>query len=146
MVKNMKITLLITAGLLLGIWLKPYTPHLFVSTPSRPTTMTVTPTPTPNSIQVVQAIVKEFAPEGKYVVKQMLDISFCESGWRWDAINYNRNNSVDSGPLQVNSVHTRRYGKKFQTDMIENIRVAHAIWKQSGTNPWVCSKQLGYVR
>lgn len=142
----MKLFILLITAIALGIWIKPHSPALFVSEPSRGITVAPTPTPTPDSIQVVQAIVKEFAPEGKYVVKEALDIAFCESGWRWDALNKNTNGSTDHSAFQVNSVHTKRYGQEYKTSLEENVRVAHALYKKQGWNPWVCYRRLGYAK
>lgn len=141
----MKIILMVVFSVLLGISLNDRMPRLYQSRPALVNTVAlVTPTPTPSTTDVVLAITKEFAPEGKTIVKKMLDISFCESGWRWDAINIqNRNGSVDHGALQINSIHTKRYGNGFKTDLQENVRVAHEIFKASGVSPWVCSGNLG---
>lgn len=145
----MKLLALLIASTSLAILLRPHAPSLYVEGPSRgitgaySPTIEVSPTPTPSSVDVAQAIVKEFAPEGKQVVKQMLDISFCESGWRWDAINHNTNGTTDHGSMQINTVHRKRYGTGFENSLEENIRVAHEIWKASGTAPWVCSRVLG---
>ncbi|TVL99545.1 MAG: hypothetical protein CV087_17450 [Candidatus Brocadia sp. WS118] len=43
----MKTLLLISSAILIGIWLKPLTPHLFVSPPVKTITEAYTPTPTP---------------------------------------------------------------------------------------------------
>jgi hypothetical protein len=136
--------LLITAGITIAFLLKAHMPALYVSVPSSGITEALTPTPTPNSIQVAETIVKEFAPEGKQVVKEALEISYCESGWRWDALNQNTNGTKDHGSMQINDVHTRRFGTGFKNDLNENVRVAHEIWKKQGFNPWVCKKVLSY--
>lgn len=141
----MKTFILLLLAISLGLRLSGYMPHLFVQQGVQGSTVAVvTPTPTPSTTDVIVAITKEFAPEGKTIVKKMLDISFCESGWRWDAINTkNKNGSVDHGALQINSIHTKRYGNGFKTDLNENVRVAHEIFKASGVNPWVCAGNLG---
>lgn len=138
----MKLFILLSLALFLGTKMHSSTPHLFVA--SRHIVVDqITPTPTPSSTDVVVAITKEFEPEGKTVVKKMLDISFCESGWRWDAKNTNTNGSTDHGSLQINSVHTKRYGEGFKNNLQENVKVAHKIFKASGISPWVCSGVLG---
>lgn len=142
----MKFILLLTA-LTLGWYLSPSLPPLYVARPITEANRPIpTITPTPDSIQVVQTIVKEFAPEGKYVVREALDIAFCESGWRWDAINYNTNKTTDHNAFQINSVHTKRYGHEFKTNLEENVRVAHAIYQKQGWNPWVCYRKLEHIK
>ena len=138
---------LLTIAVILGVWVEPYSPKLYKEA-SLVTTEASTPlvevTPTPSSSDVVVAIAKEFEPEGKTVVKKMIDIAFCESGWRWDAKNTNTNGTQDHGSLQINDVHTKRYGTGFKNDLTENVKVAHKIFKASGVNPWVCAGKLSY--
>ena len=96
---------------------------------------------------VVAEIARVFGPEGKSVVKEALDISMCESGWRADAYNFNTNKTSDFNIFQVNSIWTKVFGNLFQTNWLENIRVAHEIYLRSHSfNAWVCSRKLGYAK
>ena len=67
----MKILFLVSTAIALGIWLKPVTPNLFISTPTQVTTVAlITPTPTPSDAEVVSQIVEVFKKKKftKYMV------------------------------------------------------------------------------
>lgn len=101
----------------------------------------------PTVENVVAEIARVFGPEGKTVVKQALDVSMCESGWRADAYNFNTNKTGDYNIFQINSLWVKVYGDLFMHNWIENIRVAHEIYVRNHSfGPWVCAKKLGIVK
>lgn len=144
----MKTLVLLVLAITLGISLNDRMPRLYQSTPALVTTVALVPTPTPppTDAEVIAEIVEVFKNEDRHTIKKMIDIAYGESGLRWNAHNKNTNNTFDTGPLQINSIHTKRYGTKFLTDWKESIKVGYALYKQSGFGPWVVAKKLGYVR
>lgn len=57
---------------------------------------------------------------------------------------FNKNKTIDYGLFMINSVHEKRYGKAYQTDWKENVRVAHKIFEAQGWRPWVCAHIIGH--
>jgi hypothetical protein len=97
----------------------------------------------PTVENVVAEIAKVFGPHGKAVVKQALDISMCESGWRADAYNFNTNKTGDYNIFQVNSLWEKVFGNLYMHNWVENVRVAHEIYLRSGNfNAWVCNGKI----
>ena len=101
----------------------------------------------PTTENVVSEIARVFGPHGKAVVKQALDISMCESGWRAEAYNFNNNKTGDYNIFQVNSLWTKVFGDLYQHNWVENIRVAHEIYLRSNSfTAWVCAHKLSIVK
>lgn len=63
-------------------------------------------------------------------------IALAESAGNPNAVNHNRNGSIDRGLWQINSVH----GSLSSTDVAANARGAVKIYKESGWAPWVTFK------
>lgn len=72
-----------------------------------------------------------------------LRLAHCESRFTKDALNVNRNGSVDYGPFQINGFWKKVYGKDFMTDWQENVRVAYKLFKEHGARQWVCYQKWG---
>ncbi len=52
-------------------------------------------------------------------------------------------NGQNFGLFQINYVHVKRFGIKFETDPNENIRVAYVLYKEQSWSPWqYCSRGL----
>ncbi len=79
---------------------------------------------------------------------QAVKIASCEnSSFSMVKVGHNQNGSFDSGPFQINSVHQKRFGTAFTTDVFKNIKVAYQIYKEQGWRPWYSSNnchQLAY--
>lgn len=79
---------------------------------------------------------------------QAVRIASCEnSSFSMVRVGHNKNGSFDSGPFQINSVHQKRFGTAFTTDVFKNIKVAYQIYKEQGWRPWYSSNnchQLAY--
>lgn len=68
-------------------------------------------------------------------------IAKCESGLRANARNVNTNGSVDSGLMQINSVHG--VSERFLKDPFINLLVAKQIKDGRGNwSAWVCAKKV----
>ena len=164
----MKLTLLLSSAIILGIWLKPLSPDLFVTTPLKPITKASTPiptaTPTPSKAEIVYEIAKAFEPEGANVIQQALNVAKNESGWRhdaqgWNCHYYDENGkrysaackeedrplawSVDCGTLQINVKGTVCPVELF--DVKINVSKALSMYKRRAWQPWVAAQALGYV-
>jgi hypothetical protein len=93
---------------------------------------------------IIAMITEAFSEYGDRVVKQALDISYCESKWNEKAENWNTNGSVDRGIWQINSVH--KYNKATLMAAAENIAIAKKMYARQGFRPWVCARKLGYTK
>ena len=111
--------------------------------PLATTTPSATPTPTPiwvpattqkeDIINEITRVFGEDAPEA-------FNILFCENRTlNPNAINHNRNGSVDRGLFQINSIHAG--AEMF--DIHKNIAMAYKIFKSSGWKAWSCSHRIG---
>lgn len=70
-------------------------------------------------------------------------IALAESNGRTDAINRNNSNgSVDRGLWQINSVHDKLPGDRFNP--ADNARLAYQIWKNGGWRAWSTYKSGRY--
>ena len=115
-------------------------------------TPTATPTPTPTKIQkktekptpdeVKTYILEVFGEKaGKEAIKL---VGECEnSTFDQSRTNHNRNGSIDYGIFQINSIHTKKRGRKFIYDWRENVKVAKQIYDEQGWRPWSCAYVLG---
>jgi hypothetical protein len=137
----MKLFILLLSSISLGLYLQRYSQLIFVYQAPQVTTEALvvlpSPSPTPSKSEIIGEIAKVFEPEGTAVVVKAISCFYSESGLRWNAYNdKNSNGTTDSNVAQINSVHIKRFGNKFQTDYKENIRVAHMIYKERGFDAW----------
>ena len=65
-----------------------------------------------------------------------LALARCESGYRTHATNYNKNNTVDQGVFQINSIHSMPE----MENPVANILYAYAMYQNQGVNPWSASR------
>lgn len=65
----------------------------------------------------------------------------CESKWNSNAINVNKNGSIDRGIFQINSVH-KSLKNEDAFNFKKNIDFGIEMYKKQGVRPWVCSKIL----
>ncbi len=91
-------------------------------------------------MEVVKMIVQEFEYFGPKVVKEALDIAYCESRFDPEAVHANTNGTIDRGVFQISSIHG--YSKYKLTAAWENINIAKQMYKKSGWRPWVCRRVL----
>lgn len=64
----------------------------------------------------------------------------CENrGLNPNAINHNRNGSIDEGIFQINSIHKQPNMQDYKA----NIDYAYKIFKRQGWSPWSCSHKVG---
>ena len=75
-------------------------------------------------------VIKYFGKDAPTALKIMK----AESGGNPKAIHKNKNGTIDTGLLQVNSVHG--YSKEFLLDPENNIKVAKKIFDKQGWNAW----------
>lgn len=75
--------------------------------------------------------------------RQALLIAECESGIREDAVNINKDRSVDAGVFQINLSAHKDVNLKEMLDFKKNIDKAARLWTHSGWGPWVCARKLG---
>jgi len=102
-------------------------------------TPSVTPSPTPLPLhsEIMIEVIRIWGEKPPAEILKILECFNSESEFKFNAINAkNRNKSVDFGPAQINSVHTKRFGNKFKTDWKENLRVAKQIYDEQGLKPW----------
>lgn len=78
--------------------------------------------------------------------KTAIAVAKAESGMRCNATNTNKNNSVDSGIYQINSIHKAKYQGKDIFDCEVNIEIAYQIYKAQGWNPWVAYLNKSYLK
>jgi hypothetical protein len=69
-------------------------------------------------------------------------IAMCESRYNENAINVNKNGSVDRGVFQINSVH-KGLTNVDAFNFKKNIDFAIEMYKKQGVRPWVCARLLG---
>lgn len=64
----------------------------------------------------------------------------CENkGLNPNAVNHNRNGSIDEGIFQINTIH----GQKDMFDYRKNIDFAYKLMKKGGWSQWSCSHKIG---
>jgi hypothetical protein len=105
---------------------------------------TVLATEEVSDIQVLKMIVQEFEVFGPRVVREALDIAWCESKYKEKAENWNTNGSVDRGIFQISSIHGYSEHKLFAA--WENINIAREMYRKQGWRPWVCARKLGIIK
>lgn len=132
----MKLLPAVIIGILLALQVRSIAPPLF-----QPASVIVeaqnmvTPTPTPTDKEVIDEVVRVFAPEGRHVVIKALNCFYSESGLRWNAINdKNKNGSIDGGVAQLNDVWKLTLDERLNYRI--NIQKAYEIYKRSGWRPW----------
>lgn len=64
----------------------------------------------------------------------MVAIARAESRFKPDAININRDGSVDIGIFQINSVHG--YDREWLKDVRNNLTAAREIYEKQGLTAW----------
>lgn len=62
---------------------------------------------------------------------------FAESGGNINAINHNKNGTVDLSLFQINEIWIKEFSLLDLTDPIKNINTANKIWQRNGWNSWV---------
>jgi len=72
-------------------------------------------------------------------IMTMIRIAKCESGLREEAVNKNRNGTIDGGVFQINSVHKQKLSNVF--DFRFNIDYAYKLFLAQGFSPWNASKK-----
>lgn len=109
---------------------------------------TLTPSPTPNREVLEEAGIENPSQEAGYipqVIKEVFGdkaeeagrVAFCESSHRADAVNRNRNGSVDVGLFQINSIHGQ--STEDMRDPVKNAEFAHELYEAQGWRPWRAS-------
>ena len=75
-------------------------------------------------------------------------VAHAESGMMCNAVNRNKNGSIDRGLFQINSIHNWRFDK-FNGDpfnCVDNVKVAHQIYtEQNGFSAWVAFTNGSYL-
>lgn len=71
-------------------------------------------------------------------IMTMIRIARCESGLREEAVNKNRNGTIDGGVFQINSVHKQKLSNVF--DFRFNIDYAYKLFLSQGFGPWSASR------
>lgn len=69
-----------------------------------------------------------------------LKVAACESNFNSDATHKNNDGTTDVGIFQINSVHKKEL-KRLRldpTDVKDNIKYAHMLYKEQGWAPWAC--------
>ncbi len=90
-------------------------------------------------MQVVKMIVDEFEEFGPMVVRQAINIAYCESRFNEEAVHVNKNGSIDRGVYQINSIH--KYSEYQLLAAYENIKIAKQMYLRNGKSwsAWACS-------
>lgn len=95
------------------------------------------PSPSPSLIPthvVVGEIARVFEPEGKGVVKQALEVAFCEGGWREDAQNSTSSAGgvfqfIDDTWVRMRKRMGVRQDLELKKNYKHNIETAYELWK-----------------
>ena len=105
--------------------------------------------PQPDYCQL--SVVECYQESKEYVLEEVkkagLDSDFvdlliqCESGWRQNAVGYNRNGSVDKSYWQINSIH------KLSDDCLNSVPCStkwaiEKIKRDVGISAWSCSRKI----
>lgn len=65
----------------------------------------------------------------------------CESKWNPEAINVNKNGTIDTGLVQRNSIHSKTLSTKDSFDYKKSIDwMINKMHKDGGLNAWVCNR------
>lgn len=65
----------------------------------------------------------------------------CESRWNPEAINVNKNGTIDTGIVQRNSIHNKTLSTKDSFDYEKSIDwMINKMHKDGGLNAWVCNR------
>lgn len=80
--------------------------------------------------------------------KIAIAIARAESGMREEAINVNKDLSIDIGIFQINSVHWKKEGcsPKELFDAYKNVDCAYKIWQSSGWSAWTVAKNGSFLK
>ncbi len=69
----------------------------------------------------------------------------CESGWKSDAVNVNRNGTYDIGLVQWNSIH--KIGIQDKLDPYKSIDLMISYRLKSGSyKAWTCANKMGIIK
>lgn len=82
----------------------------------------------------------------EYEITKIISTMKCESGLRADALNKNKNGTFDIGIGQINDVHAKRISRADRMDFKKNIDFIYTLYQEQGLNPWVCAKNLGFIK
>lgn len=76
-----------------------------------------------------------------------LAVARAESGMRTDAYNFNTNDTLDYGIMQINSVHWGKEGCSLEelVDPYKNVDCAYKIWEVSGWTAWSAVNNGSYL-
>jgi len=74
--------------------------------------------------------------------RKLSKIIDCESKWNTNAINVNKDGSVDRGIFQVNNKYHPTLTNEKAFDFKANIDYGISLYKRNGVRPWVCSRIL----
>lgn len=92
-------------------------------------------TPKTEKEQIIEYITEVFGVEAP----NAFNILYCENrGLRADAVNHNRNESIDEGIFQINSIH----GQSNMKDWKKNIDFAYKLFNRGGWSQWSCSHRV----
>lgn len=139
------------ASILLGLFIQSYFSEQELKSPCEPECkffmVRAVETIEPETTEVVETVVLSEKEQIIQYITQVFgkdapdafNILYCENrGLRPDAVNYNRNGSIDEGIFQINSIHK-------QTDMTnwkKNIDFAYKLFKRGGWSQWSCSHRI----
>lgn len=85
--------------------------------------------------QIIQYITEVFGKDAP----DAFNILYCENrGLRPDAVNHNRNGSIDEGIFQINSIHKQND----MTNWKKNVDFAYKLFKRGGWSQWSCSHRI----
>lgn len=94
-----------------------------------------------DNVEDIESLIRAAFPENPSV---MIAIAKAESGLNTKAVNVNRNESIDIGLFQINSVHG--YDELSLFDAEKNIKAARKIYDQQGLRAWAAFKNGSYKK
>lgn len=91
--------------------------------------------------EIEKMIIEEANRQGYADIKFALDLADCESTFRPDAKNVNKDGTVDLGVFQINQ-YWHKIGRTCSLDAKCNIQYAISKLKAGGANLWSCTKKV----